>query len=74
MAKPVKKQNLVKQSLLAGLIETKPTSWERKSLGKDEDGKEVLNTTKVTHNALRYALAQNVSGENVERLARRWAP
>lgn len=67
-----KKANKLRQQMLAGLIETKPSSWERKSLSKDEDGKEVLSSTKITHDALRYPLAQNVSDESVERTARRW--
>lgn len=67
-----KKNNKLRQQLLAGLIETKPSSWERKSLSRDEDGKEVLESVKVTHDALRYPLAQNVSDDSVERTARRW--
>lgn len=73
MAKPVKKQNLIKQSMLAGLIETKPVSYTKKTLGKDEDGKEVVINQTVTRQGLRFPLAQNVSEENVERLAARWA-
>lgn len=67
-----KKANKLRQQLLAGLIETKPSSWERKSIAKDDDGKEVVSSTKVSHNALRYPLAQNVSDESVERTARLW--
>lgn len=69
---PKKSNNKLRQQLLAGLIETKPSSWERKSLSKDEEGKEVVSSTKVTHDALRYPLAQNVSDDSVERTARRW--
>lgn len=73
MVKPVKKANLIHQQILGGLIETKPASWECKTLGRDEDGKEILRTTKQVHESLRYPLAQNVSHENVERAARRFS-
>ena len=72
VAKPQKKANRIHQQLLAGLIETKPTSWSRKDLGKDKDGKEIVTTTQVPHLALRYPLAQNVSEESVERSSRKW--
>lgn len=67
-----KRPNRVRQQLLAGLIETKPSSWNRKVLSKDEDGKEQIDTVKVSHDALRFPLAQNISERNVERAARRW--
>ncbi|ASZ75496.1 hypothetical protein KIW74_gp32 [Mycobacterium phage Kimona] len=67
-----RKANPLHQKVLAGLIETKPFSWSQKKLGKDKDGKEVVNKVKVTGTALRYPLAQNVSEDNVERIARRW--
>lgn len=73
MAKPVKKANLVHQTILGGLIETKPTSWERKTLGKDDAGKEIVNTTKVPRQGLRFPLAQNVSELNVERASKAFA-
>ena len=66
------KANPLHQQLLAGLIETKAVSWDRKSLSKDKDGKEVLNTTKVTRQGLRFPLAQNVSEDSIERAAKRW--
>ena len=72
MPKPQPKANLIRQQLLAGLIETKPVSWDRKTLSKDKDGKEVPNTTKVTRQGLRFPLAQNVSSDNVEAAAKRW--
>lgn len=72
MPKPIKKANRIHQQLLGGLIETKPTSWERKTLAKDAEGKEIVNTTKVTKQTLRFPLAQNVSEDNVERASRRW--
>ncbi len=67
-----KRPNKLRQQIVGDLIHTTPSSWERKTLSKNEEGKEVVSTTKVTNNALRYALAQNVSEESVERLARRW--
>lgn len=66
------RRNPLAPQILSALIETKPASWELKTLAKDGDGKEIVKTRKVTNNALRYALAQNVSEESVERLARRW--
>jgi hypothetical protein len=72
VAKPQKKANLIRQQMVGGLIETKPASWERKTLAKDEDGKEIVINKRVTHQALRYPLAQNISDENVERIAKRW--
>ena len=67
-----KRPNKLRQQLLAGLIETKPSSWNRKVLTKDEDSKELVETTKVSYDALRFPLAQNISERNVERAARRW--
>ena len=66
------KANPLHQQLLAGLIATKPVSWVKKTLGKDADGKETVESTKVTHEGLRFPLAQNVSDFNVNVLARRW--
>jgi len=74
MPKPVAKANLIHQQILGGLIETKPVSWTHKKLAKGEDGKEVVVQTKVTREGLRFPLAQNVSGFNVDRTARRWLP
>ena len=67
-----RKTNPLHLQLLAGLIETAPVSWTRKTLGKDKDGKEVVESTKVQHQALRSPLAQNVSALNVERAAAGW--
>ena len=67
-----KRPNKLRQQLLAGLIETKPTSWSRKTISHDDDGKEVVTTSKVSHDALRYPLAQNVSDHNIEAAAKRW--
>ncbi|QWS69343.1 hypothetical protein SEA_POOMPHA_59 [Mycobacterium phage Poompha] len=67
-----RKANVVQQKLLAGLIETAPSSWKRKTLTKDANGKEVVVETKVSRRVLRYPLAQNVTEANVDRLAKRW--
>jgi len=64
------KRSKMRQQLLGSLIETKPTSWDRKVLSKNAEGKEVVQTVKVTHTALRYPLAQNVSELNVNRAAK----
>lgn len=72
VAKPQKKANRVHQQMLAGLIETKPVSYTKKTLGRDREGKEIVVNQTVTYESLRYPLAQNVSDENVERAARRW--
>lgn len=73
MAKPHKKANRLHQQLLGTLIETKPVSYTKKTLGKDKDGKEVVLNTQVTHDVLRFPLAQNISEQSVERAAQRWA-
>lgn len=72
MAKPVKKTHPIRQSVMHGLVAISPASWEHKTLSKDENGKEVVNSTKVVRSVLRYPLAQNVSDANVERLAKEW--
>ena len=64
------KANPLHQQILAGLIETKPVSWVKKTLSKDDDGKETVESTKVTHHGLRFPLAQNVSDLNVNRSAK----
>lgn len=61
-----------RQKVVGDLIHTVPTSWDRKSLKKDDAGKDVVESEKVWHQQLRYPLAQNVSAESVERLAKRW--
>lgn len=70
--KPKAKPNNIRVAVLDGLISMSPSSWERKTLSKDENGKEVVNASKVSRSVLRYPLAQNVSDENVDRLAKRW--
>lgn len=74
MAKPTRKANRIHQQVLGALIETKQVTWQRKTLGKNGDGKEVVNTAQVANEVLRFPLAQNVSDENIERMARRWVP
>lgn len=65
---PSKPSNL-RQQLLAGLIETKPTSWSRKEW---DDEKKEERTVAVTRDSLKFPLAQNVSSANVDALAKRW--
>lgn len=72
MPKPTKKANRLHQQLLSGLIDRKPTSWERK-LPDPKDPRRVV-TQKVTRQSLRFPLAQNVSEFNVELAAKRWMP
>ena len=74
MPKPVRKANLVHQQVLGALIETKPTSWDHKTLVADpqKPGATKVVKTKVKGSELRYPLAQNVAPENVERIAQRW--
>lgn len=67
-----KKQNKINQQVLGDLIHTLPTSWTRKSISTNEDGKEVVEETKIHHHTLKFPLAQNVSAESVNRLAERW--
>lgn len=67
-----KKPNQIRQQVLHGLIETRPTSWTRKTLSKNEQGKEVVESVKVSHSELKSAFAQNMSDRNVDRLAERW--
>ena len=64
--------NPVRQQLVARLIETRPTSWTKKTAVKNKDGKEEIESVKVPHSELRYTFAQNMSDANVERLAERW--
>lgn len=66
-----KKPNKTKMHVLSGLISLSTSDWERKSLARDDQGKEAVQTTRVTRNILRYPLAQNVSEQSVESLAKR---
>ncbi|MGZ6054493.1 MAG: hypothetical protein ACXWOV_02815 [Isosphaeraceae bacterium] len=74
MPKPVAKVNPVRLAILGGLIDSKPGSRTHKVWDETaNDGKGAVVETKVsTGTALRWPLAQNVSVENVERLARKW--
>lgn len=63
-------KNKIRQQILAGLIETKPASWNKKVWN---DEKKTVDEVKVAHQGLRYPLAQNVSEQTVERAAKRWA-
>lgn len=68
---PDKRDNTGRR-IVGDLIQTVPASWTRKTLRKDEEGKEKVESVTVNYQALRYPLAQNVSEENVERAAWRW--
>lgn len=67
-----KKQNKLKVQVIDGLISVSPSTWTRKVLGKDGDGKETVENERVVRDVLRFPLAQNVSNDNVERAASRW--
>ncbi|AHJ86429.1 hypothetical protein 40AC_66 [Mycobacterium phage 40AC] len=67
-----KKVNPIRTQVLGGLIETKAVSSTFKKVVKGDDGKETVVSIKRTRQGLRYPLAQNVSDENVDRLAKRW--
>lgn len=67
-----KSNNRIRTQIVDGLITTAPSTWKKKSLAKDKDGKEKVETTHVTNEVLRFPLAQNVSDDSVERLARKW--
>ena len=67
-----KKPNAVRLQLVSHMIDTRPTSWTRKVLTKDDEGKELVESVKVAHRELRFQFAQNMSEYNVERLAQRW--
>ena len=58
--------------LLSGLVDRQESSWDRRTISRDEEGKEVVETERVTHYVVRYPLAHNVSEDSVERAARRW--
>ena len=67
-----KKPNQLRQQVVSQLIESRPASWTRKTLTKNEDGKETVKSEKVAQSELRFPLAQNMSWDSVERLAKRW--
>ena len=64
-----KNNNPIRQQVLSGLIETQPSGWKKKVWNEE---KKTVETVDVSHVALRYPLAENVSHEAVERLSRRW--
>ncbi|AHY27129.1 hypothetical protein PBI_PHANTASTIC_66 [Mycobacterium phage Phantastic] len=76
MPKPTPKANRIHQQLLAGLIETRPTSWTRKTVDpkSPDPRKPNIIETKVVGKELRFPLARNVSEFNVELAAKRWIP
>ncbi|AMS01054.1 hypothetical protein SEA_CHANGELING_65 [Mycobacterium phage Changeling] len=67
-----KRTNPLHQQMLSALLATKPVTTTFKKVSKDSNGKELVTETKVTRQGLRFPLAQNVSDENVDRMARRW--
>jgi hypothetical protein len=67
---PKKNPSPVSLALVGGLVETKAISWDRKTIKYDENGKEVILSTRTSFEGLRYPLAQNVSELNVERASR----
>ena len=67
-----KKANKLRQTLLAGLIETQKSSWSQKLITRDEDDKEKVMTVNHEHHQLRFPLAANVSEQSVERAAKSW--
>ncbi|QBJ04867.1 hypothetical protein SEA_ELEPHANTOON_66 [Mycobacterium phage Elephantoon] len=67
-----KKANPLHQQILSGLLANKPATTTIKTLSKDKQGKEVVVETKVTRQVVRHPLAQNVSEENIDRMAARW--
>lgn len=68
--KPVGKANLIHQLLLQGLVATKPTSWNHRTIDPETGD---LVTKKVVGTTLSNPLAANVAVENVDRAAKRWA-
>ena len=72
MPKPEAHPHPLRQKLLGGLIETQKSTTTVKTLVKDKDVKEDVETISTTRDVLRFPLAQNVSEQNVNRLAGRW--
>ncbi|APC43212.1 hypothetical protein SEA_JAAN_65 [Mycobacterium phage Jaan] len=66
-----KRANVIHQQILSGLLATKPVTWARKTFVKVGDKEELVKTT-VTNQEPRFALARNVSDENIDRMAGRW--
>ena len=69
---PKRQQSKIRQQMIAGLIEKRPATRTRHVWGKDSEGELTPTTVKETVEELRFPLAQNVSEESVERLAKRW--
>ncbi|AHG23848.1 hypothetical protein CH25_gp38 [Mycobacterium phage EagleEye] len=67
-----KKANAIHLQILSGLLATKPASWVKKTLVQVDGKDEVVKTT-ITREEPRFALSQNVSGENIDRVAKRWS-
>ena len=67
-----KKVNPIHTQILGSLIDAKPHKWEQRTFVR-VDGVETLVMAPHVHGeTLRWPLAQNVSDENVDRLAARW--
>jgi len=73
--KPQGKANLLHQKILSDLIEEKPAGWVHKRIDPDspDPKKPMVIETKVLASEIRFPLARNVSDENVNRAAERWA-
>jgi len=67
---PRKPLNKLRLQIVDGILDIVGSSWERKSISKDEDGKEIIVSHRVARSVLRYPLAQNVSELTVERIAK----
>lgn len=70
-----KKSNAIGAQIVTALIDTKPTSWVHKAIdavATADPKKPVIIETKREGRELRHPLAQNVSGANVERAARKF--
>ncbi|BBC53861.1 hypotheical protein [Mycobacterium phage PP] len=67
-----RKANPLHQQILGALLETKKVSRKHKSLQEIPNDKPIIVETTVTGETLRFPLAQNVSGLNVDRAAKRW--
>ena len=68
-----RKANPLHLQILSALIETKPVSWVKRTLDPNSDPKKpVVNKTTVAGFEVVSALAQNVSSENIDRIAKRW--
>ena len=72
--KPKAKPPRIRQQILAALIDSKPKTRKHKVWDETLNGGkgDAVETTVSTGRALTFPLAQNVSGENVERLSKRW--